>query len=164
MRLTTVLVGILAVLLPVFGTEALLRLTNKGYPQPEWFFDASLLVNVPIFLPARDGQSLETNPLFVRADNAPQRFKRHKTKGVLRVFCVGGSTTAGWPFHHRVGYPQWLALFLKDVLQGTPVEVINAGLHGFDSTMPFSLGLDAARAKPSLALTSVSIVATPPPW
>jgi lysophospholipase L1-like esterase len=59
-------------------------------------------------------------------------FAARKEPGTYRIFCIGGSTTAGWPFH-TLSYPKLLSLQLKDVLPGRRVEVINAGFEASDS-------------------------------
>lgn len=57
----------------------------------------------------------------------PQSFEVEKPPNGLRIFAVGGSTTAGRPYDHEVAFCRWLELFLQesDVHRGS--RCINAG-------------------------------------
>src|SRR5262249_14883562 len=90
-----------------FGTEGCLSLLDRGLPNMNYYWDASDLVATPVFVDNERGM-LTTDPLLVRADNTVRSFSAHKAPNALRMFCVGASTTAGWPFHQRSGYPHWL--------------------------------------------------------
>jgi lysophospholipase L1-like esterase len=113
---------------------------ERGTPPPSRWTDASLLSGTPIFVddPAGGGM-MTTDQVLTRFDNAPQHWLRKKEPGTFRIFCVGGSPTAGWPFHRRAGYPRFLQAILEDVAPGQKIEVINAGIHGFDT--PRELGV-----------------------
>jgi lysophospholipase L1-like esterase len=84
--------------------------------------------------------------------NGEESFPKEKPPGVFRVFCVGGSTTRGWPFLGLASYPRLLALLLRDVLPGRKVEVINAGVMGSDSTSDLPLVRELLRYSPDLIL------------
>ena len=55
-----------------------------------------------------------------------QAFGADKADGTLRIFALGGSTTAGRPYDWRVAFPHWLELFASEATD-RPVEVVNAG-------------------------------------
>ena len=94
---------------------------------------------------------VQTNPELVQLDNEPVRFSARK-KADYRIFCVGGSTTQGWPFHHVLSYPKLLSAILSDVLPGRKVEVINAGFMASDSTSDLPLVREIVRYQPDLLL------------
>lgn len=73
-----------------------------------------------------------------------------KPPGTYRIFCIGQSTTEGYPFEPRGGYPQWLGLVLKDVLPGRKIEVINAGVSGSDSTRDLAIVNDVLNYQPDI--------------
>lgn len=109
---------------------------------------------VTCFPPAPGAPGLRaTAPELLRLDNAPLRFAAAKEPGTLRVFCLGGSTTQGWPFQDVASYPRLLGLMLRDALPGRRVEVLNAGLNGSDSTADLRLlRRELARFQPDLLL------------
>ncbi len=56
-----------------------------------------------------------------------------RTAGVLRIACLGGSTTAGNLYEgYENSYPGWLARVLEE-RSGQPVEVLNLGVPGWTS-------------------------------
>ena len=85
----------------------------------------------PAFLCGPDG-ACRTDPELVRLSNPDSRFSARPSAGAFRVVCVGDSTTAGWPYQPRGGYPEWLALTLRAALPGRRVEVVNLGIHAWD--------------------------------
>jgi len=97
-------------------------------------------------------QELRINPELVRLNNKPRHFNREKAPGVFRIFCIGGSTTQGWPFQHVLSYPDLLGLELKDVLPNRRIEVINAGVVGSDSFSDIPLLKQLLQYDPNLIL------------
>ena len=134
------------------GIEWRLRADGRGLPQFEWFYDASLLSPTRVFVAAEDGSGeLVTDPLLVRADQIEQRFPAVKPAGSKRVFFVGDSTTAGWPYL-RGSSPAWVRAMLKDLQPGAKVEIINAGFHGFDSVRLQAVVREISRDEPDLVI------------
>ena len=98
------------------------------------------------FVPAAEGK-LTTNPELVRLDNPPETFAPRKEPGRTRIFCVGGSTTRGWPFHRVTSYPKMLAQAL-----GPKYEVLNAGFMRSDSWSDRALVEQLLAYQPDLIL------------
>ena len=124
------------------------------FPAPDRadLFELFTLEDAPVFIPADAGR-MRTRPELAAIDNSPVSFSAVPAPGTKRVVCVGGSTTAGWPFHPRGGYPERLGLYLEDFYGGAPaVEVINAGFHNFDSRRENSVSDQLAGFKPDIAL------------
>lgn len=132
---TTVVWTVIVVTLVIGAIEWGLAAAGRAEPELVWFWDASVLSPQPIFVKDPDGgpDARTTDLWLTHVDNMPQRFRAKKDAGTFRVFCVGASTTAGWPFHRRGSYPRWLGAFLNDLEPDRRVEVINAGIHGFDT-------------------------------
>jgi tetratricopeptide (TPR) repeat protein len=63
----------------------------------------------------------------------PSRFPVPKPAGTFRVFCLGGSTTFGYPFPAAVAWPALLEERLRFLYPGRKVEVINAGGTSYGS-------------------------------
>jgi len=78
------------------------------------------------------GGACRTDPELVRLSNPDVIFGARPSSGTFRVVCVGDSTTAGWPYQPRGGYPEWLAPILTAALPGRRFEVLNLGIHAWD--------------------------------
>ena len=63
----------------------------------------------------------------------PQKFSAIKSKNTFRIFCLGGSTTAGFPYEMNVPYPQQLKFILEDNFPEKKIEIINLGLSAINS-------------------------------
>lgn len=102
---------------------------------------------------ASGSRVLGLHPELVFLDNGDDTFLKEKPEGAYRIFCIGGSTTRGWPFH-RVGvsYPRLLSLYLGDLLPGRKVEIINAGLMASDSFSDLRLVREILNYDPDLLL------------
>jgi len=152
---------ILACLTPVF-VAAVLGLGNLIAPfrplslndillswliSPGHFFVPDLAAEEP-----QDSQELVTNPELNRLYGRPRHFALKKMAGTFRIFCIGGSTTLGWPFQDILSYPDFLNLELKDVLPTRRVEVINAGFGNMDSSSDIPLIKELLRYDPNLIL------------
>ena len=63
----------------------------------------------------------------------PEPFAAEKPAGTLRIFALGESTTAGFPYPHNGAFPRMLADALRDVLRSDSVEVVNLGIPATNS-------------------------------
>ena len=91
------------------------------------------------------------NTLAAAADQVnPRRFPIAKPPGTYRIFCIGQSTTEGFPFAPRGGYPEWLGELFKDVLPDRKIEVVNAGISGSDSTRDLAIVKEVLKYRPDL--------------
>ena len=82
--------------------------------------------SAPIFVPVEDGQVWETAES--KREYFPvQRFSARKPDGTVRIFCLGGSTTAGRPYEDSTSFCAWLRELLPEADPTRTWEVINAG-------------------------------------
>jgi tetratricopeptide (TPR) repeat protein len=63
----------------------------------------------------------------------PETFQKNKSPDTFRIFCLGGSTTAGFPFDCQVPFPQQLKYLLSQTHPENQFEVINLGLTAINS-------------------------------
>ena len=63
----------------------------------------------------------------------PDAFPRGKSARAFRVFVLGESTTAGFPYPHNGAFSRVLADALHDVLPDDSVEVVNLGIPATNS-------------------------------
>lgn len=108
--------------------------------------------NVPLFVEQRESGG---RIVFRTAKNKLTRFNDQtfpKTKGKhsYRIFTVGGSTTQGRPFDHKVSFGGWLQAFLDEAEPDTNWEVINAGGASYASYRVAKLMQELVRYQPDL--------------
>ncbi|MCB9058305.1 MAG: hypothetical protein H6627_07045 [Calditrichae bacterium] len=82
----------------------------------------------------------------------PQTFSSEKAENSLRVFCLGGSTTAGFPFDMTVPFPQQLQFIMQQAYKNKQVEVLNLGLSAINSYTVLDWMPDILENKPDLIL------------
>ena len=145
LRLALAGAGLAAILIP-------LHLLRFGLPAPDprllWMISQRPLYHQE----TRNGKTWEIpNSKVILVDAAHQKkFPAAKPPGTYRIFCIGQSTTEGYPFYPRAGYPEWLGLILKDTLPGRRVEVINSGVSGSDSSRDLALVKEVLNYHPDL--------------
>lgn len=93
-----------------------------------------------------------TNAELIALGNAPDFFYKDKEKGLFRIFCVGGSTTQGWPFNPYFSYPKLMHFYLNDLLPNNKTEVINAGVMGSNSFSDIELVKEISKFQPDLLI------------
>lgn len=144
----------------VFGMLILIALVDGALPRATLSANdlhvAWLLAGSRFFVPVENASArpgaMRTAPELARLDNGVDEFFAKKSSGTFRVFCLGGSTTRGWPFHPAVSYPRLLSRQLADVLPGIKIEVINAGFMGHDSWSDVPLVRELIGYEPDLLL------------
>ena len=85
--------------------------------------------NIPQFVKATRKDGTE---MYITARNKSeyfnfQAFPQLKSDDSYRIFCVGGSTTYGRPYSHKVSFCGWLQAYLEAADPTRKWEVINAG-------------------------------------
>lgn len=78
----------------------------------------------PLFI--RDRDVYRTNPTKLMFFN-DQTFSARKSAKTCRIFCLGGSTTFGHPYHDGTSFVGWLRARLKDADPDRDWQVINCG-------------------------------------
>lgn len=62
-----------------------------------------------------------------------QRFPAQKDSSTYRIFCLGASTTQGFPYSPNAGYPARLENILTDFFPERKIQVINCGITAITS-------------------------------
>ncbi|MBU1700165.1 MAG: tetratricopeptide repeat protein [Candidatus Eisenbacteria bacterium] len=105
----------------------------------------------------------QTNPRVAERDFPPelarimpapgfQAFDAIKPEGRLRVFCLGASTTAGFPFPAHLSYPALLNEKLSIYLPTKGIEVINCGISAVASFTIVDFTREVLRQGPDLVV------------
>ena len=118
---------------------------------------------LPLFVPAKfvRGDYLVANPSvgrrwFPAIDNAPapapELFSAHKTDRRFRLFVLGESAAAGFPYPRNVTFSRLLRDVLRDVLPGDSVEVVNLGIAATNSFAMLDMANEVEDQKPDAVL------------
>jgi tetratricopeptide (TPR) repeat protein len=85
--------------------------------------------SIPQFIKAkrRDGAEMYITPENKLSLFNFQSFPQQKDENAYRIFCMGGSTTFGRPYHDPVSFCGWLRSYLQAADPSRKWEVINAG-------------------------------------
>ena len=82
----------------------------------------------------------------------PTFFQVPKPKGVYRIFCLGESTTAGYPFYFNGAFPAYLQTRLDLLFPNRKIEVINLGMVATNSYTALDITRELARYQPNLII------------
>ncbi|MHC4402507.1 MAG: tetratricopeptide repeat protein [Planctomycetota bacterium] len=106
---------------------------------------------IPLFVEGEAGGRavLMTAPNKLRFFN-PQQFPKSKPDDAFRIFCLGGSTTYGRPYHDPTSFCGWLRNFLPAADPSKSWEVVNAGGISYASYRVTKLMEELARYEPDL--------------
>ncbi|HZE08307.1 MAG TPA: hypothetical protein VE110_06065 [Gemmatimonadaceae bacterium] len=118
---------------------------------------------LPLFVPARivNGNYLVANQhvgqrwfsgIANPPNPAPEMFAAEKPPGALRVFVLGESATAGFPYPRNVMFSRMLRDVFRDVLPGDSVEVINLGIAATNSFAMLDMAKEVAAQHPDAVL------------
>lgn len=110
--------------------EGMLRLTGYGH-------DTSLFVPFPNDASKVVMNRYASERYFSDTVNATkgyyEPFNKQKLPGTLRLFVLGESTAAGYPYFHNGSFHRWLQYRLNHALPTRRVEVINLALTAVNS-------------------------------
>ncbi len=91
---------------------------------------------------------------FSRFDFTPttslEYFHVSKPPGTFRIFCLGGSTTVGYPYWYNAAFSSFLRDRLKAVFPDRPIEIINAGMTATNSYTVLDFNNDLIKYDPDL--------------
>ncbi len=137
--------------LVLFGAvEGLLRLIRPDGGMPLFvhaqFVNGDYLVASPS-LGARWFAGVEHPP-----SPAPEMFAARKPDRAFRVFVLGESAAAGFPYPRNVTFSRYLRDILRDVLPGDSVEVVNLGIAATNSFAMLDMADEVADQHPDVVL------------
>jgi|AMFO01.1.fsa_nt_gi tetratricopeptide (TPR) repeat protein len=144
--------GILLPFVLVALVEVAFRIAGVARPEPLF-----LEVKTETF------DKFQTNPNVAQRDFPPslarilprpgfQVFDAVKPEGTLRIFCLGASTTAGFPFPAHLAFPSLLNEKLRLYLPDRRVEVINCGVSAVSSFTLVDFTREVLRHAPDLVI------------
>lgn len=82
----------------------------------------------------------------------PEDFQVPKPRGVYRIFCLGESTTAGYPYWFNGAFPAYLGTRLSKIFPDKKIEVINLGMVATNSYTALDITRELGRYQPNLII------------
>lgn len=144
MRLALILFGLLLLV----GVEAALRLL---WSPPPLAGEELALVAIDPFQ-VKDGMA-RTDPAF-KGVMQPASFAHPKPAGRFRIFCLGGSTTMGYPSPADAAWPAVLERSLQALLPGRELEVINVGGNSYGTGRTLAVLRGIRQYQPDLVIVA----------
>lgn len=125
------ILGLVFPLLIMAGAEGLLRLSGYGTNTRPW---------VPVSADYPDWLTLNpqfTRPYFHRQQRIPTPhfsfFQKMKDDRSFRVFVLGESSAAGFPYDANVAFPDFLARRLQSLYPQSRIEMVNLGISAINT-------------------------------
>jgi tetratricopeptide (TPR) repeat protein len=81
---------------------------------------------------------------------SPDYFLVPKPGGTFRIFCLGGSTTVGYPYWYNGSFSSFLRDRLHTTFPGSRIEVINVGMTATNSHTVLDVARDLVAYEPDL--------------
>lgn len=126
-----ILFAVIASLLPLlfFVIVELFLSIFDLFPQPPLFFKENEVIKINSNVGERyfNKKNIPVPNLY------PQTFSSRKSDNTFRIICLGGSTTAGFPYEMTVPFPRQLRFILQKDYPEKKFEVINMGLSAISS-------------------------------
>ena len=86
------------------------------------------------------------------ATPSPDYFLVSKPKGSLRIFCLGGSTTVGYPYWYNGAFSTSLRDRLHAIFPDRTIEVINVGMTATNSFTVLDMAKEVMNYEPDLLI------------
>ncbi len=148
--LFTVTAALIPVVLVVL-IELLLRIFDL-YPQPPLFIVTFENGQDLIQVNPNVGERYFNKKTIPVPNLYPETFLADKKQNTYRIICVGGSTTAGFPYEMTVPFPRQLDYLLAEDFPDKNFEIINLGLSAINSFTVLDWLPDILHHEPDLIL------------
>jgi tetratricopeptide (TPR) repeat protein len=83
---------------------------------------------------------------------SPESFAVSKPPGTFRIFCLGGSTTIGYPYWYNGAFSSFLRDRLRAVFPDRSIEIVNVGMTATNSYTVLDLSEDLTKYDPDLLI------------
>jgi len=81
---------------------------------------------------------------------SPDYFQVPKPSGAFRIFCLGGSTTVGYPYWYNGSFSSYLRDRLHRMVPDRSIEIINVGMTATNSFTVLDMARDLMNYEPDL--------------
>ncbi len=83
-------------------------------------------------------------------DPSPEYFLVSKPPGTFRIFCLGGSTTVGYPYWYNGAFSSFLRDRLDAIFPDRSIEIVNVGMTATNSYTVLDLSKELVALEPDL--------------
>ncbi len=128
--------------------EAGLRLFNYGKDIPVFRQYVSSYPDHLFFNPDIIGKYFSTNPPSIIFDG----FRKEKLPNTIRIFVLGESSAAGWPYHPNTAFPRYIRNCLEAAYPEKCIEVVNLGVSAISTFTIRDILPDVLQQKPDMIL------------
>jgi tetratricopeptide (TPR) repeat protein len=84
---------------------------------------------------------------------SPDYFLVPKPPGTYRIFCLGGSTTVGFPYYYNTSFSSFLRERLRRIFPDRRIEIINIGMTATNSYTALDMMQEVVRYEPDLVIS-----------
>lgn len=122
---------IVLILIPIFIIvllEVVLQLSGYGKNLSQWLKTEENRISLNPDIAAKYFTNIENYP-----SSNNDSFTATKGNNTFRIFVLGGSSTAGFPYSPNGTFPRYLRDYLQKYYQNTNFEVINLGITAVNS-------------------------------
>lgn len=81
-----------------------------------------------------------------------QKISGSKSQNTIRIVCLGGSTTAGFPFEVNINFPYFIRRYLEMTKPNKTIEIINLGISAINSHALLDMCPEIAKIKPDFVI------------
>jgi tetratricopeptide (TPR) repeat protein len=128
--------------------EAVLRIADYG---PDISMFTTEIINGRAYrLPNPEVKNRYFSRFRLNATASADYFPEQKAPGTFRIFCLGGSTTVGYPYWYNGAVSSFLRDRLKKAFPGHTIEVINVGMTATNSFTVLDMAREVLRMNPDL--------------
>jgi lysophospholipase L1-like esterase len=131
----------------LFILEISLRIFNYGTDLKQWIDAGENQVTLNYYIAKRYFHSTENAPIVLSAS-----FDKEKKKDAFRVFVIGESSAAGFPYLPNGSFSNYIEDRLKLLYPEIPIEVINCGITAINSYAWLDLLPGIIEQKPDLLI------------
>lgn len=128
--------------------ELILRLLNYG---PELALFKNEIVNGnSYYIMNPSVKNRYFNRFYFDPTTSPEYFPASKPANTFRIFCLGGSTTVGYPFWYNGAFTSFLRDRLEAIFPDRSLEIVNVGMTATNSFTVLDLCNELVRYEPDL--------------
>jgi tetratricopeptide (TPR) repeat protein len=144
---------VITILLPfllLLAAEGILRLIGFGNYQPLFLIEKRFGAEKWVINPRVTQRYFNLPDNIIPEASPDEYFSLEKSSKTLRVFCMGGSTTAGFPFEVNATFPFQLEHRLQQAFPDREIEVVNLGISAVNSFTVLDLLPEVLEKQPDI--------------
>ncbi len=151
-RRKVMFIGIVSVIPVLFFVVCELVLRIAGYGPNLSLFSRQIIAGREYFIMNSEVKNRYFHTVDFNPTTSPDFFPVQKPENSFRIFCVGGSTTVGYPYGYVGSFSSFLRDRLKAVFPERHIELINLGMTATNSFTALDIARELPEYSPDLIL------------